>query len=142
MDLKYGDKIEVYRNLHKKCFSVRHKGKVVGYLEDDDYLEMDDVKFVVQPAGRKRVLRENRKNVHAFLRGTYVNSRKFQMKLDLLGVHCKVSYNPYKADTFMATNLDKYDINYGITSPVRRAPMVKIRGGVYIPRYHTQPGEK
>jgi putative ubiquitin-RnfH superfamily antitoxin RatB of RatAB toxin-antitoxin module len=23
MDLKEGDKIEVYRNLHKKCFSVR-----------------------------------------------------------------------------------------------------------------------
>ena len=72
MDLKYGDKIEVYRNLHRDCFSVRHKGKVVGYLHDNEQLALTNVKFVVQPAGRAKVLRENKKNVHAFVRGEYV----------------------------------------------------------------------
>ena len=54
MDLKYGDKIEVYRNLHKKCFSVRHKGRVVMHLQDHEQLSLTNVKFVVQPAGRAR----------------------------------------------------------------------------------------
>ena len=31
----HGEKVEVYRNLHKDCFSVRKRGKVIGYIHDD-----------------------------------------------------------------------------------------------------------
>ena len=120
MDLKYGDKIEVYRNLHKKCFSVRHKGKVVGYLYDDEQLALTNVKFVVQPAGRAKVLRENKKNVHAFVRGEYVGFIGSRSGLTRMGGYesvlpteemyfgkfedldfYAVSYNPYKSDKFV-----------------------------------------
>ena len=106
MDLKYGDKIEVYRNLHKKCFSVRHKGKVVGYLHDNEQLALTNVKFAVQPAGRAKVLRENKKNVHAFVRGEYVGfennltNNLYFGKFEDLDFHA-VSYNPYKSDKFV-----------------------------------------
>mgnify|MGYP003630722730 len=125
MDLKYGDKIEVYRNLHKKCFSVRHKGKVVGYLQDSEQLSLTNVKFVVQPAGRAKVLRENKKNVHAFVRGEYtgfINNLIEEMyfgpfhDLDF----SSVSYNPYKSDKFIVESDGK---------PIAWYQDVLIRGG-------------
>jgi len=119
MDLKYGDKIEVYRNLHKKCFSVRHKGKVVGYLHDNEQLALTNVKFAVQPAGRAKVLRENKKNVHAFVRGEYVGFIGFRSgpydrkreemyfgKFEDLDFYA-VSYDPYKSDKFVVKETGK-----------------------------------
>jgi len=125
MDLKYGDKIEVYRNLHKNCFSVRHKGKVVGYLHDNEQLALTNVKFVVQPAGRAKVLRENKKNVHAFVRGDYVgyennltNNLYFGEFKDL--DFYAVSYNPYKSDKFVVKETGK---------PIESNSEALIRGG-------------
>ena len=125
MDLKYGDKIEVYRNLHKNCFSVRHKGKVVGYLHDNEQLALTNVKFVVQPAGRAKVLRENKKNVHAFVRGEYVgfennltNNLYFGEFEDL--DFYAVSYNPYKSDKFVVKETGK---------PIESNSEALIRGG-------------
>ena len=125
MDLKYGDKIEVYRNLHKNCFSVRHKGKVVGYLYDNEQLALTNVKFVVQPAGRAKVLRENKKNVHAFVRGEYVgfennltNNLYFGEFKDL--DFYAVSYNPYKSDKFVVKETGK---------PIESNSEALIRGG-------------
>ena len=125
MNLKYGDKIEVYRNLHKNCFSVRHKGKVVGYLHDNEQLALTNVKFVVQPAGRAKVLRENKKNVHAFVRGEYVgyennltNNLYFGEFKDL--DFYAVSYNPYKSDKFVVKETGK---------PIESNSEALIRGG-------------
>ena len=125
MDLKYGDKIEVYRNLHKNCFSVRHKGKVVGYLHDNEQLALTNVTFAVQPAGRAKVLRENKKNVHAFVRGEYVgfennltNNLYFGEFEDL--DFYAVSYNPYKSDKFVVKETGK---------PIESNSEALIRGG-------------
>jgi len=103
--LQHGDKIEVYRNLHKKCFSLRKNGIVIKHLLDDEQLFIKDIKFVVRPAGRKKVLREKKKNVHAFVRG-YYNA--------FPGENCVyprfrdvVAYNPYRADTFMCRGAPK-----------------------------------
>jgi len=125
MDLKYGDKIEVYRNLHKNCFSVRHKGKVVGYLHDNEQLALTNVKFVVQPAGRAKVLRENKKNVHAFVRGDYVGyennliEEMYFGKFEDLDFYA-VSYNPYKSDKFVVKETGK---------PIESNSEALIRGG-------------
>lgn len=125
MDLKYGDKIEVYRNLHKNCFSVRHKGKVVGYLHDNEQLALTNVKFVVQPAGRAKVLRENKKNVHAFVRGEYVGfennltNNLYFGKFEDLDFYA-VSYNPYKSDKFVVKETGK---------PIESNSEALIRGG-------------
>ena len=125
MDLKYGDKIEVYRNLHKKCFSVRHKGKVVGYLHDNEQLALTNVAFAVQPAGRAKVLRENKKNVHAFVRGEYVGfennltNNLYFGKFEDLDFYA-VSYNPYKSDKFVVKETGK---------PIESNSEALIRGG-------------
>lgn len=91
-----GTKVEVYWNLHRNCFSVRalegdRKGRVVAHVAS---LFLADARFAVQPAGRERVRREWRKNVHAFVRGRVCHSVPNIIRL-------AVSYNPYKNDGFV-----------------------------------------
>ena len=94
-------KTEIYRNLHKKCFSVRQRGRVVGHLMDDptEHVLLKDVKFAVQPAGRRKVLREKRKNVHAFVRGDMVSPHSVPYP-ELDEFKREVTYNPYYYRTF------------------------------------------
>tara|TARA_R100001086_G_scaffold36765_1_gene16502 strand:- start:88 stop:489 length:402 start_codon:yes stop_codon:yes gene_type:complete len=105
-----GKKVEVYRNLHKNCFSVRHKGKVIGYLYDIGFgipapkLYLTNATFAVQPAGRNRVLLEGRKNVHAFVRGTVSYLGGLQKKKIIRRCKRKVTYNPYTMETFRYKN--------------------------------------
>lgn len=87
--------VEVYRNLHKNCLSIRHKGKVIGYVT---HIVLRDAKLVVQQAGNARVRREGRKNVHAVVRG-YVTTSTFpgQSKIKENAVY----YDPYQHTSFV-----------------------------------------
>jgi hypothetical protein len=91
-------RVRVYWNLHKDCYSVTKwvggpdKGRVVAYLDE---IRLEDVKFIVQPAGRERVLREKRKNVHAFLEGFWGDP-----EVEQVGATTIVSYNPYQKPVF------------------------------------------
>ena len=83
--------VEVYWNLHKNIYSVRHKGLVVYHGAQ---FVIDNPKFIVQAAGRAKVLEEQRKNVHAFVRG---NFRTAGHPVECLEY---AKYNPYQADHF------------------------------------------
>lgn len=66
-DEKTCPKVFVYRNLNQNCWSLKmmeghHKGKVVAHAED---VMLINAVFKVSEAGRSRVLKERRKNVHA-----------------------------------------------------------------------------
>jgi len=93
-------KVRVYFNLHKKLLSVQTKvngrWKVIKHT---DSISLADVKFKVSEAGRQRVLREKRKNVHAFIEGMEIAELTEQIAQ-------KVTYNPYKYEKF--TNGEKY----------------------------------
>ena len=90
-------RVEVYWNLHKKCLSVRHKGKVIAH---ERVVDLSDVTWVVQPAGNARVRREKRKNVHAFARGTWIKDGFPHYHGDISNRN-RVTYNPYENTTFM-----------------------------------------
>lgn len=96
--LKESQKVEVYRNLHKKgvVYSVRDcKTKlVVAHVSD---LNLSDVKFKVNQAGRRRVLKEKRKNVHAVIQGI-ISSGGTSHTGRL------ITYNPYKSNQFVLKN--------------------------------------
>ena len=89
-----GKKVTVYRNLHKKCYSIKYNNRVVAHGTD---IAMEGVTFRVQPAGRSRVLREKRKNVHAFVVGTVLAIGKLFIPTVY---QCRVKYNPYSAGSF------------------------------------------
>lgn len=85
-----------YFNLHKKVFSL--KSKKTGLVEHHAVVVvLDDCKFKVSLAGRQRVLREQRKNVHAGVEGLV---RSFEVREDL-NEFTELTYNPYKYDSFV-----------------------------------------
>jgi len=86
-------KVRVYFNLHKKKLSVQQKtAKGWRVWTHADKISLENVTFKVSEAGRQRVLRERKKNVHAFVEGDLVllgESTKLQPRM-------WVSYNPYR----------------------------------------------
>ena len=123
-DLKAGDKVDIYFNLHKNCYSVKKKGKVVYHLYEDEELTLENVEFVVGKKGRERVLKEKRKNVHAYVRGI-ISDKKVKNSTE-------VSYDPYVADTFFL--MRSYIQAAGKAAHmIYQAPSVLIKDGrVYI----------
>jgi hypothetical protein len=112
-------RVFVYFNLHKKCFSIKalegdRKGRVIAH---SDTVVLEGCKLLVSEAGRQRVLREKRKNVHAGVSGTWINycTNRVDNYFDFLSmVGRQVTYNPYKYSSFVikATEqvVDKADV--------------------------------
>lgn len=74
--MKYPDFVKVYRNLHRKCWSVAlPDGRVWLHARELKlcsrgwFNTSQECTFVVQPAGRARALKERRRNVHAYVKG-------------------------------------------------------------------------
>jgi hypothetical protein len=98
--LRVGDRVKVYRNLRgpkgQKTYSlVGRLGRVVAHVTE---IILTDVTFVVRPAGREKVRREGRKNVHAFVVGTYRRSAMGINASESLPI--RITYNPYKDKMF------------------------------------------
>jgi hypothetical protein len=91
-------RVRVYYNLHKKKLSVLHKTKKGWRLrEHRDSIKLKDARFIIYEAGRQRVLKEKRKNVHAYIEGTERHS-----PLPSLFYKARpVKYNPYYMSQFM-----------------------------------------
>ena len=87
-------KVEVYFNLHKRVFSIRSckTGRVIHHTKN---VHIRDPQFVVREGGRQRVLRERKKNVHAFVRGYATYFDEDCPMSDTIG------YNPFKYDSFV-----------------------------------------
>ena len=90
-------KYYVYWNLHRKLWSVRHRGKVIDHCRQ---LYVEAPEFKVSEAGRQRVLAEKKKNVHA-----YVVSESRPLPVAVIPHRVReglevISYNPYKGPDF------------------------------------------
>jgi hypothetical protein len=71
------DRVKVYFNLQKDCLSVVDTS--TGRLYCHSYrVELKDARFHVNENGRQRVVREKRKNVHAYVIGTWINQGDHQ----------------------------------------------------------------
>lgn len=116
-------KVFIYRNLNRVgvLFSIKSlegisKGKVIGYAPR---IVVDNAQLVVSQAGRNRVLREKRKNVHAAVVGDLVMvsgwiTRMHNSKADFkycneetfvkdFPVGMPIQYNPYKYNSFVTS---------------------------------------
>ena len=104
-------KVSVYRNLHNGLISIKSasSGLVLGHAKSVDIAWAD---FVVNEAGRQRVLRDRQKNVHAYVKGLLLNTIGFKPykgrslgpvygAIDTIHKVTVVSYNPYKAPHFV-----------------------------------------
>jgi hypothetical protein len=87
-------KVQVYRNLHTGGYSVRDikTGRVILHADE---VGLSEVSFHVQPAGRRRVLKERQKNVHAYAKGI------LELGVKRASGMVQVSYNPYRHESFV-----------------------------------------
>jgi hypothetical protein len=100
-NLYKGQMVKVYFNLHKKMFSIKDvkTGLVVGH---SDQVGLKDATFKVSQAGRERVLREKKKNVHAFVIGSLESLSCFDIESSINDFDMSPAYyNPYKTETFI-----------------------------------------
>ena len=111
--MKY-NRVKVYRNLHKKCWSVvsmegSDYGKVIGH---EKFVMLDLCDFKVSEKSRQRVIREKRKNVHAWVVG--FGSTACWDTFDYSDFE-PIYYNPYTTESF---------INFKTGEAVHHAQMV------------------
>ena len=124
-------RVQVYRNLNNGLISIQDlsTGLVLGHASA---IDLEEANFIVREAGRQQVIKEKRKNVHAFVRGKVIDVRNFQsfkgrgegieddspyawmnstklQRGSMLGTTTKVSYNPYKAPHFVTPEGDEVD---------------------------------
>lgn len=93
--------IDAYRNLRNGLWSIRSRktGRVTDHAASAIVVEP---RLIVQPAGRERVRREGRKNVHAFVRGhgIYFNAAARDVA-EWSEQPQRITYNPYVNDGFV-----------------------------------------
>ena len=95
--------VRAYWNIHKGMYSVQDykTGRVIDRAND---VFLINPNFIVRQGGRKRVIEEGKKNVHAFAVG-YRPSKFTAEEWDVYYISGKtwrdVTYNPYKNTTFV-----------------------------------------
>lgn len=102
-ELDTGTRVFVYYNLHSGTWSVKalegpHKGKVCLHAR---HVILEDAFARVSVAGQRRVIREQRKNVHAGVVGNilYASNQPLVAANDHNPTE-RVSYNPYRGAYF------------------------------------------
>ncbi len=94
-------RVKAYWNLHKEVWSLvacdgPDKGLVLGHCPR---LGLLSAKFTVLESGRQRVIREKKKNVHAYAVGKLLSAPDCHLKIQF--PVRPLSYNPYKAGHFV-----------------------------------------
>ena len=96
----------VYLNLHRNLWSIQVKvGRSWKVVEHASTVALGGVTFKVSEAGRQRVLRTKRKNVHSFATGYLIgtDSEALSFRDSWQGLP-EVTYHPYKFSTFVRTS--------------------------------------
>jgi hypothetical protein len=93
----------VYRNLHKKCWSVQHKTpqgwRLLAHMQS---LACANVTFSVSEAGRQRVLSSGRKNVHAYVCTDDISYTEGVGDNSHIDGWEEITYDPRKHEGFIA----------------------------------------
>jgi hypothetical protein len=96
-------KVRIYRNLNKKCLSVKQDGIVVCHASE---VLLKDCRFIVNAAGQNRVRTEKRKNVHSYVEGFVIDAKEYGNMLPY--EWNALYYNPYKTDHWIESDSGKY----------------------------------
>ncbi len=100
-------KYRFYRNLHKGNFSVQfyiQEKKGYRVIDRVNSAILEDCTFRVYEVGRQKVLREKRKNVHAYVEPK--SYKHIQGEVDVTNLR-EIYYNPYEYDSFVYKDTKK-----------------------------------
>lgn len=120
--------VRVFRNLKHGCYSIMQRGVIKASARQ---VRLHDVEFRVREAGRQRMLREQRKNVHAFAVGRLVD---FVHAGDTRSIEPmagrRAIYDPYRFPCFVdretnapvtavsAAHFDEHGVVYALDDPL------------------------
>lgn len=124
-------KVRVYWNSTRKVWSIKNKNNPV---EHASVLVLRDCKFLVNESGRQRVLRNKKKDVHAYVEGVIISKEG----LSTLPVYDEVRYNPYKNETFVDSSGNRVDehslvfmtIRYNVITKKKSACVLRVNNVV------------
>jgi hypothetical protein len=116
--------VRVFKNLKHGCYSILQNGRVRASARQ---VRLGDVEFRVREAGRQRMIREQRRNVHAFAVGKlldFVHPDESRVLEDFPGR--SAIYNPYRFASF---------VDRETNDPVVHTPLAQFdeRGVLYTP---------
>ena len=116
--------VAVYRNLLRKGFVFNIKDPKTGLVIDrSETVYLKDCTMKVSEAGRQRVLKERRKNVHSYIVGKRL--KHWPAFKGTAMIARRIKYNPYISGYFY---IDEGVQNFGW--PVLEAEYVTIEKGV------------
>ena len=114
--------VRVFKNLTHGCYSILQNGKLKASARQ---VLLSDVEFKVRESGRQRMLKEQRRNVHAFAVGLLVDYVHPSDERTLSSIEGRVvTYNPKELASF-------YDLL--TQAPVTNADLVHLdeEGAIY-----------
>ncbi len=124
--------VRVFKNLQRGCYTIMQAGRVQASARQ---IHLAEVEFRVRAAGRERMLREGRKNVHAFAIGLLVDHVHPDDPRELVAfAGRRVHYDPYRFASFVdsethapvsAARLVRFDsgeVRYADDTDAERAP--------------------
>lgn len=90
-------RVRVYKNLHTGTLSMQTyiRGRGWRVTAHPERVELFQARFIVYEAGRQRVLREKRKNVHAYIEG-FIGCEASKV------YDGRARYNPYEGPSWTA----------------------------------------
>lgn len=98
------NRVMIYRNLTKGCWSIKDK-KTNRVIHHADVVRLRGCTFKVSQAGRERVVREQKKYVHAYVIGELDSFHG----VTLLDSWQRVRYNPYINTSFVRNDDTKIE---------------------------------
>jgi len=91
--------VRVFKNLKYGCYSIMQRGVIRASAKQ---VRLSDVEFRVRESGRQRMLREKRKNVHAFAVGRLVDYVHPGDERELARMEGRDAfYDPYRYPSFV-----------------------------------------
>lgn len=94
-------RVRVYYNLHKGKLSVLDK-RTRRIVDHVDSIKLKDIKFIVSEAGVKRIRKQKRKSVVAFVEGKIIKQNN--LRIPTSPKWKQVYFCPYKTGEFVIGN--------------------------------------
>ena len=97
--IDYNRPVRVFKNWKLGCYNIMQSGRL---LTSAKQVRLSGVEFLVRESGRRRMLEQGRRNVHAYAVGTLVDYVHPEETRDLGKIPGRgILYNPYRFSSFV-----------------------------------------
>ena len=115
MAIDFSKPVRVFKNPKLGCYNIMQGGLIKATARQ---IRLRDAEFLVRESGRLRMLRENRRTIHAYIQGRlvdYAHPDEAKTISQLAGR--SVTYNPYRYNSFVDRETE---------TPLANAPWVQL----------------